>query len=254
MIACRKCGRKNKETETHCQDCGEPLKPQERSNTMASLAKDLAWFAHSFERSVFFRVARGFAWIVCLVATLVLLGTLYRFIQLTPTMIGGNTKVNHDEVTDAIAAMKTPNRFGGSAASDGPTERIDPDLLSRLDKKIYEIIVLLPKNYQTDDGREKARTRIRKLLDNFDDYKEKVVVADEARFLVESFAIEDRADALLKYFELKISKIANLRMKKALILQEFYITLGIIVSAIFTITLVSLVLVMLSIERNTRRV
>lgn len=253
MITCEKCGKNNKDTETNCQDCGEPLKPQETTKAKASRTKEMVSFALTFERSIFFRVARGFAWLVCFVATLVLLGTLYNFFQLAPIMLGGNSKVSNAEIADAIAATKKQSNLAGSTAPTGPIRKIDPDLLSQLDKKIYEIIVLLPGNYQSDDGREKARTRIRGLLDNFEDYRDKVAIADEARTQVEGFAVEDRADALLKYFELKISKIADLRNKKARVIQEFYITLGVIVSSIFTITLVSLVLVMLSIERNTRK-
>jgi len=97
------------------------------------------------EQSIYFRIARVFAW---LVATFCTIGFIYSGINIAiiaPKVLGESAKVSPEEIRIAIE-RKSNKLVQYEVKSEA--KRINLELLAKLDKEIYKRIYLLPEDKQ----------------------------------------------------------------------------------------------------------
>ncbi|MEW6110354.1 MAG: hypothetical protein AB1632_14480 [Nitrospirota bacterium] len=125
--------------------------------------------------------------------------------------------------------------------------------MAKLDKEIYELISFLPKNMQERSGVDGLRNAIKNMLHNWEETKEKVATVKEARNIIEKFDEAERWNAVDKFFDIKHAKEDLVQTKKEKAKANLLAMSVTILSTISIITLVSMILVLLAIERNTRK-
>lgn len=244
MAKCSKCGKINEGDGKFCENCGQPLeqgKPEAINNAALSRV----------EIGLYFKIARGFAWVVSFIAVVALMGAAYYVVRALPDLMGGNTKVETQEIKLAIEADKI-DRGNYNQGTSGNAS-LDPALMASLDKEIYEVINNFPPERRGPEDIEKYRRELKEVLEPYNGINNKIAILRESKELMLTFPMEDRIKAVGKYFSIKIDKIRTAERKKDEAKKEIYYKLGAIGAAILTITIVSLILVLLAIERNTRR-
>ena len=145
------------------------------------------------------------------------------------------------------------------------TERTDPaSPLGILNRAIDEIIDLLPREQPRRDffGRvttvkievEELRRLIKSRVTNVQTVDEQIAALKEIKDVMIAFPQVDRLTIMDKYFEVKVAKQRAVQAKKAEAAAKLSTGSVAILSSISIITLGSMVLVLLAVERNTRRV
>ncbi|HEX3095273.1 MAG TPA: zinc ribbon domain-containing protein [Candidatus Angelobacter sp.] len=196
------------------------------------------------EQSIYFRFARGFSWFLLI---LIGLGILRIVIALAPVLIqtfGSSTTVNAQELRQAGSA---PQRSFGQEEPE-----IDPSEMARLDQAAYEIIQLLPPNARQnniDDLRAQVRSSAANLAK---EHKEQLAILEELRDDLKALPEGERPNAANVYFLVKGQKIHLDQAKKEEGKQNLIILGASLLSSIALLTFVTMILVLLSIERNTR--
>jgi hypothetical protein len=154
------------------------------------------------------------------------------------------------EIERVLAAKKAGKSQPGGEI---PGKTIDPELLSKLDKEMYELIILLPKTEQDKIGIEKLRGFIRDRIGRYASVKEKMGILRDAKKILPKFNEPERVEALVTFFNMKAEKEnvqimgqTEAKIKLATIGGTFF-------ALIMTIAAFSLILVLLAIERNTRK-
>jgi hypothetical protein len=242
---CPKCREKIEEGSSFCQTCGTVI---EQKVTVESMTEK--GLMSRIEQNVYFRIARGFAWFILLLVTISLV--IY-IVKLAPTaleLFGGETRVSQDEIKRAIAAEKERRPF---MLEETSIEKMDPELMSRLDKEIYELILLLPADIQAQWGVERLREYIKNSISFVRDTENKITVINEARGVLQPFALAERMEAMGKFFKIKDEKVMSVKNKKEAAKVKLLNNFIYILSAIIFITLLSMILVLLAVERNTRK-
>jgi len=246
MLQCPKCKKGYDENHTFCEECGGKLIP-------ASLSKPLQQkhlIFDKIEKFILFRITRLYTWAILVLAILGFVGAIiYLASDIRPLIIKdtGVSAMEVKKVLDAKKAGKSQSKEEVSAKT------IDPELLSKLDKEMYELIVLLPKSEQDKIGVEKLRGFLREQVGRYATVKEKMKVLREAKEIILKFAEPERVEALVTFFNMKAGKEdaqimgqAEAKIKLATIGGTFF-------ALIMTIAAFSLILVLLAIERNTRK-
>lgn len=244
MVFCTKCGETTEEGSSFCQSCGTPIEGKIAFEAMPKKS-----LMSRIEQTIYFRIARVFSWLIAALGTIGLIISVIHIAKTIPQVFGKSVKVSQEEVRNAIAE-KSDRRFQYLLE----TEKISPKLLAKLDKEIYELIYLLPKDMQTEWGVEELRNVIRDGVAPWESIKGKLTVIEEARALLKNFSGEQRADAMYKFFAIKAEKENTIKARKADALKNLGIWAGIMLATIYTITMVSMILVAFAIERNTRKV
>jgi hypothetical protein len=246
MLQCPKCKKGYDENYAFCEECGVRLISTGPHITMQQ--RNLVF--DRIERSVFFRVTRSYAWAILIFAILVfVLAIIYLIPDIRP-LIKRDISVSPEEIKIILDAKKT-----GKSPSEGetPTKRIDPELLAKLDKEIYELIILLPKKIQDEEGVERLRGAIKNRIGHYKTMKEKMKVLRELKNILPKFSESERAGAFTTFFNIKAEKENAVAMERAESSAKLIKTGGIFFAVIITIAAFSLILVLLAIERNTRR-
>ncbi|MBI4707178.1 MAG: zinc-ribbon domain-containing protein [Candidatus Omnitrophica bacterium] len=248
-MLCPKCGEKNEEGSTFCQNCGTSIK-EEKTSLKFSTEKGLIG---KIERSLYFRIARGFAWFILIPAVIAL---IFSIVSTAPTamhLIGGSTSVSKDEVKKALESKSRRYVTEGHEWGEDAEEKIDPELMAKLDKEVYELISLFPMEIQRQWGVEGLRNQIKNHLAFGKGLKDKIDAVKDAKDIIKDFPESERVDAVDKFFTIKNTKDNLVKKKQA----EAKVSLGgmsaVIMSSIAVITLVTMILVLLAIERNTRK-
>jgi hypothetical protein len=245
MVFCTKCGGTIEEGSSFCQSCGTPVEGK-----IAFEAMPKKGLMSRIEQTIYFRIARVFSWLIAALATIGLIISVIYIAKTVPQVLAGSVKVSQEEVRNAIAE-KSERRV----QYEMETERISPELLAKLDKEIYELIYLLPKDMQAEEWDvERLRGIIRNSIASWEGLKDKLTVIQEARALLKNFSEEQRADAMYKFFAIKAEKENIIKARKAEALKNLGIWAGIMLAMIYTITMISMILVALAVERNTRKV
>jgi len=203
-----------------------------------------------FERKVFFRIARVFSWIIAFVAACGLGIALMLMFPTAATLVGGDTKVRGEDIRAALDAQKRGNTYRPGVPE---SSRIDPKMRAKLDEAMYEIITLMPAELQKESNIEKMRQALRRGVADIETIEEKIDALHELSEVLKQFPENERVDSLDVYFEVKASKYERVQIAKAKASTAIAINIMYIISSIITITLVSMILVSLAIERNTRK-
>lgn len=246
MLQCPKCKKSFSEKYAFCEECGVRL--ISLSSQVTRQPKDLVF--DRAEKFILFRITRFYTWAILILSVLGFIGAIIYLAPDIRPFILKDTSVSVTEVKKVFDAKK---------AGKGPTEgessprALDPELLSKFDKEIYELIQLLPQKTQDDAGVERLRGWIRDRIGHYSTIKEKTNVLREAKKILAKFSEHERGEVLGIFFSIKVDK------EKAHVLGETEAKIklatigGTLFALIMTIAAFSFILVLLAIERNTRK-
>lgn len=245
MTFCPKCGEKVEEESDFCQSCGALI---EKKMTVEAIPQK--GLMSRIEQTIYFRIARGFAWLILFIVTISLV--IYT-INLAPTaleLVGGETRVSQDDIKRAIAAEKARRPF---MFEETVPEKIDPELMAKLDKEIYELFNLMPQDMQRPLNIEGFRNYVKNSVTYIARIQDRIALIKEARDIIKDFPVAERMEAIGKFFEIKAQKEMAVKNKKEAAKQRLRENVIYILSGIIFITLLSMILVLLAVERNTRK-
>lgn len=143
---CPECGANNKEVVGFFEGCGKDLKS---STTAYSARENILPISDngvisSIEKKVYFKIARGFAWLILFIASLSLIGSIVYLIVLLPSVIGGTTKVSKDEINIAITEEERGRAYNISILDKSPIAKNQIEPLSMAHEKFRSDVVRYP--------------------------------------------------------------------------------------------------------------
>ena len=258
---CLKCGAENEEESSYCQDCGALLKKEETKFSIPStseLRPDFGLVA-KVERSIYFKIARGFTWLVIFIATIALIFTLLNAGGVLSTLYLKKSDVVSRE--DVLSALEQKNKRTRSNQGS-PEERdnaVDINLLNKLNAEVNNTLYFLftkdAQIYLSEQDYEIGRQNISNLLSHLAGINDRIAVLKDLREKVKGIGKtkEKIGEAIDSYITLKVQKeeMANIALvQKYLELK----TMGwVILATLIFISLATISLVLMAIERNTRR-
>lgn len=260
MTHCSNCGERIERGDNFCHNCGASI---EKKMTVEAIPQQ--GLMSRFEQGILFRIARGFTWVILIITVISL---IYYIISLVPTtmdLLGGDTKVSQDDIRKAMETRKTRRSF---MFEERVQEKIDPELLAKLDKEIYELFSLLPQDIQENWNIESFRRDVKEYIseiqgkvtivqdrtDYVKEIQEKIAIVKEAKDIIKDFSVTERVNALEKFFILKAHKVEAVKNKKERAKQKLSNNATYILMGLIFITSLSMILVLLAIERNTRKI
>ncbi|MDP2028168.1 MAG: hypothetical protein Q8K12_00815 [Thiobacillus sp.] len=171
-------------------------------------------------------------------------------------LMGDKQSVSKEEVRAAIASGRAPNAALQAEAS--VAEESDPKLIGEYETELAQFVLLLPQEDRSRSGgddqmREQSKRAFQQIAVG---KKNQITAVREARDLLSQFPEKERlgteGGAFKAFIELKQIKAQQAEAKKLEAQQKFLYLGGATLSTAMLITLVSMVLVLLTIERNTR--
>jgi hypothetical protein len=237
MASCPECGENIEKDSFFCQSCGIQI-DKKRILREGFLSK--------FDRSLYFRIARGFTWFILFVAILTLAGLS---IYLAPPLLAlfrEETNVTHDEVRIAIESEKK----GIPLSEERIPEKTDPKLSAALAEEIRKLINILPKDMQAIRI-ETLSFIIENKVTYWMDVRDKISVVKEARSILSRFSENERWKALDKFLVIKIEKENSARENKKKARERVSSISLAVLSMVVLITQISMILMLLSAERTT---
>jgi hypothetical protein len=200
-------------------------------------------FADSFERRFLFVLTRGLAlfFIFGLLAAIVIGGIVVS----DKLMPKESTAVTPQEVVDAITPPKPEVSQASDSASTAMSPPPDPMILPGI-----KLPFVLQKHFSTPESIKTLRDWLESLAN-----EQRQVFLDEMAAAVTE-AEKGGADGLAainKYKEIKFAKLKQEELAAAKLAMQRMTYAGVAFGAILLIALFSLILVLLAIERNTRR-
>jgi hypothetical protein len=202
------------------------------------------------EKSVYFRLARGSAWFLLVVVTL---GLIVDAIALVPEVLQAVWASTYVSPKDMERAVASPS--SALATSDQGEAELNPAEMARLDQMAYEIINLLPPDLrpQAREQVDALRGEIRNSAANLaKERKEQLALLRELRDNLGDIPEAQRLKAIGAYFALKSQAIGRSVAKKEAAKAELLVSGSVLLCGVALLTLVTMILVLLSIERNTR--
>lgn len=250
MRECSQCGTENDSTSEFCQGCGTSLRPNPSTNSVGSTDKG---FLSRFEESVYFRIARGFAWLILLLALIGFAGSAFWAISSGQTLLGGEAAVTASDVRRAMADRKSGvDQNAGSAAE---SVKLEPKAMGMLTTEITTIFNLLDtQQQQASGGYERFSAHLSRLAEGRNvNVDERIEALRQLSAVLNEIPQADRLVALAQYVSLQRERESNAQMTRQMAEQQLMFRGGFVALAAALITMVSMVLVLLAIERNTRR-
>ncbi len=208
------------------------------------------------ERNFFFKVARGFSWLIVIIASISLITSIIYLINTLPMLYGGGTEVSKEEISIALAEKKGGGKYQADTYSNSS---VNIDLINKLNSETTKIVLLFPEDVQKKLGEkdiESMRKHINGKLSFWDNIEDRISTVKHLRSELEGFSddTEKMKAAVDKYIDLKIEKERILKSKKSESLIKVGSAAGGILTMLVLITLVTLILVLMAIERNTRKI
>ena len=258
-MKCTSCGLPLEPGSTFCQNCGTAITAAAPAHAPASQAAQSGVMSR-VERAVYFRVARVFSWVLLVAAIIGFLYSVALAIGSIGDLGGGKQSVSAEEVKAAIASGRAPNAAQGEASV---AEESDPKLIGEYETELAKFVLFLPQDERSRfGGDDQAREQLKQVFQQIAvGKKNQITAVREARDLLSQFPEKERfksaggrpAGGVFEAFiVLKQMKAQQAAAKKLEAQQKFLYLGGATLSTAMLITLVSMVLVLLAIERNTR--
>lgn len=201
-------------------------------------------FADSVERTLLFRLVRILAFFFIIIAFLAILGAV---IMTTVKMIPSSIDVSKEEIS-AIVPLPAKDMRGADKAFQETVSK------SHLEVKKNNTR-LLPFAVQKEFSHPETQAFLEKWLNGFAKAdQEKALKELESVILLAGERNVDVSDAIEKFTDLKSEKVNKADSEKQASILGNTMALYLIGISIVIIALFSLVLVLLAIERNTRKV
>ena len=255
MANCNKCGALNDATSEFCQNCGASMRTATRPpQAQPALQKGLLG---KIERTVYFRVARGFSWFVLVFSLLGFVGAGFIAAIGASEYLKGEATVSKDDVMLAIAVRKA-RRTAGTNADATQEIKLDPKAEGELTQVVAEIFNLLSKeDREKVGGKESFR---RQMLEMASEVKgtgsanQQIEYLQEVKKVVNGVSPDsERLEAIGIFSQLKMKSREQAASGKAAAHIQLMYSAAAVLSFAALITGVSMVLVLLAIERNTRK-
>ena len=255
MTKCNKCGAMNDVASEFCQNCGTSLLTT--SLPLREQADPQKGLLSKIEQSIYFRIARGFAWFLLVLGLLGFVGAGFIAGGAALEYFKGQEPVSTDDVKVWIAARKASNnnRAKGEATQEA---QLDPKAEGMLATEIAELFNLLSvEDQKAAGGKELFRKQVLELaaaVKGTNNAYEQVESLREVRKFVREFLPQsERLGAIGAFFELKIDSMKKAESRKAEARANLMYSGGAVFAAAAIITLLTMVLVLLAIDRNTRK-
>ena len=258
---CENCGKNISDKATVCPHCGQstgasptppapPVAPVAAPSSGSLVGGERRSLLSRVEKAVYFRLARGFAWFLLVVVTL---GLIVDAIVLVPEILQAEWASTSVSTKDLERAVSSPS--SALATTDEGEAELNPAEMARLDQMAYEIINLLPADSrpQAREQVDALRGSIRNSVANLSKERtEQLAILRELRDNLGDIPEAQRLKAIDAYFGLKSQVIGKSVAKKEAAKTELLTSGAALLGGIALLTLVTMILVLLSIERNTR--
>lgn len=254
---CESCGQSISDHVSRCPHCGESTGVAVSSGQTAVAAVAVrapqpkpAGQSRSSgltraEQTVYFRLARGFSWFLLIVITVAMVLVAIRLIPVLTQFVGTSTGVSASDLTQA---MSSPRAFGSEEENE-----LNPAEMAQLDQAAYEIIQLLPAEMRPSGSVDYLRGQIKNSVGNLsNERKEQMTFLQELRDDLRAIPEAQRAKAFGSYFGVKSQKIQLDRAKKEKAKESLVLLGSSMLSGVALLTFITMILVLMSIERNTR--
>ncbi|MBS1840456.1 MAG: hypothetical protein JST77_06360 [Acidobacteria bacterium] len=273
---CENCGKSISDALAACPHCETPTgqpgmppaysKPAFISSASAASSRRAAdGGLTKIERSIYFRIARGFSWVILAILSV---GLVFNCVLLIPTVFQASRNsaaITTDDVSRAIASNNAERH-----AKIDQDEGLTPAELAQLDQAAYEIYNLLPSDTTNNISRDQFRTQVRNAVGNlsckerisplFGDFgsgqscssHDQLPILQELKGIVSDIPETKRQQAVQTYFGAKSEAIQEAKVKQEEAQGKLVKYAASLVSGISLITFITMILVLLSIERNTR--
>ncbi len=241
-MKCTHCGELVSEGLEFCTNCGATLG---RAQAVAQAQRSSITLVSQAERAVYFRVARAFAWFVLFLVALGMIGTLVFVLPALGKLFGASTHVSSKDLERAI--RNTQQASGQTQPNINPTE------LAKLDEAAYEIVSLLPADSRRYQSVDAQRGDIKSMAANVSpSHGEQLAMLRELGTDLRDLQPAQRLNAVNKYFDLKAQKMNDDQAKKVAAKARLLLAGWGLLSGTALLTMVTMILVLLAIERNTR--
>ena len=260
MIICHEegCRGENEDGSEFCQYCGKSLR-------MATHQPSVATFRHKgviksghgavamIERSVWFRIARGFAWLILVLSLLGLIGSVVFSARSIRQYFKGEETISVSEIKTILEGRKAG--VAGMEGTEAGPGRLDSKAEGQLTTEAIDIFNLLPPESQNRAG-GKERFRLQLVMSagsiRGGDINAQVSFLQEMNKVLADLQPQDRLDGVEAFVRIKRKNQEEAAAKKVIAGTELLVSGGVVWSLATLITLVSMVLALLAIERNTR--
>jgi len=257
---CTSCGLPLEPGSTFCQNCGTAVTTAAPTSAAASQVAQSGVMSR-VERAVYFRVARAFSWVLLVAAIIGFLYSVALAIGSVGDLMGGKQSVSKEEVQVAITSGHAPHAAQQDEASIA--EESDPKLIGEYETELAKFVLFLPQEERSrSGGDDQAREQFKQVFQQIAAGKKNQIAAvREAHDLLSQFPEKERFEAVAGgpsggvfgvFIQLKQMKAQQAEAKKLEAKGKFVYLGGATLATAMLITLVSMVLVLLTIERNTR--
>ncbi len=256
---CPECGAENGEDSLFCPDCGSQFKKEKTGSKglpMSESKTDFGFVA-KVERSVYFKIARGFTWFIIFIATIALIFTLFNAGGVLSTLYLKKSDVVSRE--DVLSALEQKNNRASIYPGSPKGDSVDINLLNKLNAEINNTIhFLFTKEAQinlTEQEYEVGRQNISNSLTHWKNINERIAILKDLREKIKGIGKtkEKIGEAIGSYISIKIQKeesANNSMVAKYAALQQMGL---VILATLIFISLATISLVLMAIERNTRK-
>jgi len=255
---CTSCGLPLEPGSTFCQNCGTAVTTAAPTSAAASQVAQSGVMSR-VERAVYFRVARVFSWVLLVAAIAGFLYSVALAIGSVGDIWGGKQSVSKDEVQAAITSRHAAQRDDGEASV---AEESDPKLIGEYETELAKFVLFLPQEERSRfGGDDQAREQLKQVFQQIAvGKKNQIAAVREAHDLLSQFPEKERFEsegggpvgAFGVFIKLKQMKAQQAAAKKLEAQGKFAYLGGATLATAMLITLVSMVLVLLAIERNLR--
>lgn len=254
---CENCGQSIADNVARCPSCGQPSGAAVTS-TGAGIAPVAVQVPREptpaghlpsrltrAEQTVYFRLARGFSWFLLVIISVGMVLVAMRLIPVLSQVVGTSTEVSAKDLTQAMSSARS---FG-----DEDENELNPAEMAQLDELAYEIIQLFPADARANQNVDYLRGQIKNSAGELSrERKEQMAILQELRDDLRAVAEPQRAKAFGSYFGLKRQRIQLDRTRKETAKESLVLLGSSMLSGIALLTFITMILVLLSIERNTR--
>lgn len=197
------------------------------------------------EQTLYFRIARGFSWFLLIIISIAMVLVAIQLVPALSQVVWTSTDVSAKDLTQPGTSPRW--------AAEADENEINPGEMAQLDQVAYEIIQLLPADVRANVNIDSLRGEIKNSANQLSrKRKEQMSFLEELRDDLREIPEVQRGKAFGNYFVLKGQRIQLDQTKKEAAKGSFVLLGSSMLSGIALVTFITMILVLLSIERNTR--